>query len=323
MRLNRNQTVLIVLLVAQVLLSAVVLWPRGGAAGASEPLVPGLQDAEAVSMSITDGEGQSIQLSKVTGAWVYPAADDYPANGESITGMVDKLAALTTQRLVTRTDASHKRLQVASDDYLRKVEIETADGTRHTLYVGSSPSYGASHVRLEGRSETYLAGDISQWDLAVTPATWIDTTYLSVPQDELLQATLVNANGTFTLEKGEDDSFTLVGLQADEVLNTAEVSGVITKVTQVIMNRPLSRSALPEYGMDAPLAVATLWKGEEVITLTVGALDESDSTYVVKASTSPYYVRVSDYYIRPLVEDTRDSFIQPPPTPTPTAAATS
>ncbi len=321
MKLNRTQLILAIVLVVQVALSVFVFWPRGGAAGGSEAMWPGLADAEVVAMTITDAEANSITLRKVTGEWVLPSADDYPVNAERIDPLLETIAALTTGRLVTRTEASHKRLQVAANDFLRRVELETADGAVYTLYIGSSPSYGASHVRVEGKDETYLASDISQWDFGVNPVPWVNSTYFSLSQDDVKQVVLTNAQGTFTFDRGEDGTWILAGLAGEEELNTAEVSSVISKVTQVTMARPLGRQNLPEYGMSSPLAVITLHKEAETITMSVGAEDPADNTYVVNVSTSPYYVRVSDYNVQPLVEDARSDFITPPATPTATAEA--
>ncbi len=320
MKLNRAQAILVVILVGQVLLSTFMLWPRRGTSAAVQPLLAGLKDADVVAMTVTDDKGATITLRKVTGQWVYPDADDYPANSETITTVLDKIVALDTSRLVTRTDSSHKQLKVAANDFLRKLELQTGDGATFILYIGSSPNYSASHVRVEGQSEAYLAKDLSQWDLGTTAASWVDTTYFSITQDELQQVTVSNANGSFTLEKDEGGNWLLVGLAADEELNTTELNSVVSKVTQVTLNRPLGREKLADYGMDAPLAVVTLKKADETITLSVGAQDAEDSTYVVKASTSPYYVRLNEYNVRPLVQDARSDLIQPPATPTPTTS---
>jgi hypothetical protein len=318
MSLNRNQLILAALLVGKIALSVFVFWPRAGTAGGSGPLLPGLQDAEVVGLTVTDAEGQAITLRKVAGEWVWPEADDYPAKADTIDPLLEKVAALTTQRLVTRTDASHGRLQVAADDFLRRIELETADGSRYVLYLGSSPSYGASHVRAEGANETYLASSLSQWDFGVTPVSWVNSTYLSVPQDEVLQVMLTNANGTFTLQKDEGGNWTLVGLEPGKELDTTKVSTVVSRATTVTMSRPLGTEQLPEYGMDNPLAVVSLVKEDQTITLSVGAQDPEDSTYVVKASTSPYYVRVNEYNAQALVENTRADLLKAPATPTPT-----
>jgi hypothetical protein len=314
--MNRTQQILAAVLVVQIVLSAIVLWPRA-ATGGIESLFPDLEAESIVAMTITDDQGKAIELRQVMGEWVLPEADDYAAKADNITSVVDKIAGLTTQRLVTRTDASHKRLQVAANDFLRRVDLETGDGAEHTLYLGSSPSYGTSHVRVDGRDETYLTNDLTQWDLNATPSSWVDVAYFSVPQDEISQVTLENANGTFEFTKDDQGNWTLADLVVPEQLDTAEISSLISRVTSVTMLRPLGKEELAEYGMDDPSAVVTLKKDGETITLLVGAQDPADSSYVVKVSTSPYYVRVGDYNARALVENTRADFLQPPPTPTP------
>ena len=317
MKLNRTQIILAVLLLAQIVLSALTLWPRSGAAAGNEPLFAGLKDAEVVAMSVTDNQGASIVLRKVSGNWVLPSADDYPANNDTINPLLDKIKAITNRRLVTRTESSHKRLQVGSDSFLRRLDLEAADGSKYSLYIGSAPNYGTSHVRAEGRNEVYLADGISQWDFGTAPVPWANGTYFSVAQDEVQEIVLANASGTFTFKRGADAQWTWEGLPAGEQLASAEVSSLVSKATQVTMSRPLGKQKLPEYGMDQPLAVVTLKKASETITLSVGAKDPTDSTYVVNVSTSPYYVRVNEYFAQALVEDTSSSFVQLPATPTP------
>ena len=57
---------------------------------------------------------------------------------------------------------------------------------------------------------------------------------------------------------------------------------------------------------------------EKTITLTIGAKDAADSTYIVKSSESPYYVKVADYSVKELVERGKANFLQQP-TPAPGA----
>jgi hypothetical protein len=82
--------------------------------------------------------------------------------------------------------------------------------------------------------------------------------------------------------------------------------------------RPLGKEDNPAYGLDKPSAVVTLQTAEKTITIQVGAKFREDNSYVVKSSESPYYVRVAEFSVKDLVEKSRDGFIKPPPTPTPT-----
>jgi hypothetical protein len=54
----------------------------------------------------------------------------------------------------------------------------------------------------------------------------------------------------------------------------------------------------------------------QTVTLKVGAKNPS-SRYFVKISESPYYVLVAEHNVKAFIENTRDNFLQLPPTPTP------
>jgi hypothetical protein len=317
--MKRHNQILAGILVVQIILSVFVFWPKSVATGASEPLFPDMEAGDIVALTIADADDNSIQLKKVGEVWVLPDADDYPAQLEKITPLLDKIVGLTTGRLVTRTDASHKRLQVAPDDFMRRIDFETADGTKRILYLGSSPRYGATHFRVDGQSETYLTDALSSWETNADAASWVDTAYLSVPQDDVTKMTLENANGTFTFTKDDEGNWTLDGLAADETLNETQVTARVRQATSVNMTSPLGKEEKATYGMDEPNAVVTVETDDKTITLRVGSQDPTDNSYVIISSESPYYVRVSEYAVKSLVEDTRDDFLQEPPTPTPEA----
>jgi hypothetical protein len=319
--MKRHNQILAGILVIQIILSVVVFWPKSAATAASEPLFPDLSADDIVALTVTDADDNSIQIKKVGEDWVLPDTDDYPAQADKITPLLDKIVGLTTGRLVTRTDASHRRLQVSPDDFMRRIDFETADGTKHTLYLGSSPQYGATHFRVDGRSETYLTNELSTWDTNATAASWVDTAYLSVPQDDITKMTLENANGTFTFTKGEEGAWTMARLATDETLDETKVTDLIRRAASVNMTSPLGKEEKASYGMDQPDAVVTLETEDKTVTLRVGAKDPDDNSYVVTSSESPYYVRVSEYSVKDFVEKKRDDFLQLPLTPTPEATS--
>jgi len=80
----------------------------------------------------------------------------------------------------------------------------------------------------------------------------------------------------------------------------------------------LGKDKLPAYGMDTPAAVVTLSKTDgQQITLLVGAQDPTDRSYVVRVSTSPYFVQVGEYNVKPLVENGAGAYVAQTETPTP------
>ena len=317
--MKRYNQILVGILVVQIIVSIVVFWPKSATTGGGKPVFPDLKRDDVIGLTITDADGKHIALQKVTRAWVLPDADEYPAQEEKINNLLDKIAGLTTDRLVTRTGASHKRLQVASDDFVRRVEFEMTDSKRHNLYLGSSPRYGATHFRSDGQSETYLTNDVSTFDANATATSWTDTSYLNIPQEEITKMTLENGQGQFTFTKDTESNWTLAGLAADETLDEGEVTSLVQRASSVNMTMPLGKDAQAAYGMEEPSAVVSLDVGDKRVTLQVGAQDSSDKSYVIISSESPYYVRVSEFSVKTLVENTRDDLLQLPPTPTPVA----
>jgi len=317
MMLKRWNRILAGILAVQIVLCAVVFWPRSAATGGSEPVFPDRDTSQVSALSIADADGNSLVLRQVVGEWVLPGADDYPADASKITPFLEKVLGLDTGRLVTKTDASHKRLQVSPNDFVRRLDLEMGDGEEYVVFLGSSPSYGATHFRLDGQNETYLTGKITSWEAAARASSWIDTQYLSISQDDLVSMRLENASGEFTFTQSEEGTWSMAELAAGDTLAEDKVTSLIRRATSVMTSAPLGRTELTEYGMDAPSALVTMETADGVVTLRVGAKGADESSYVVISSGSPYYVEVSEYSVRDLVEKGYDDFLMVEPTPTP------
>lgn len=320
--MNRLNQILVVLLVLQLVVAAIILVPRPAPAGEGESLFPDVEASRIVGLTITGADGTTLQLAKRDGTWVLPGADDYPVQEDKVPPVLDKLAALQADSLVTETSASHKRLKVAEDEFERLVEFELDDGTSYRLYFGSSPSFGATHVRAEGQDEVYLTSELSAQDLGTAASAWVDRAYLDVPEDQIVALTVENTNGTLDLRDVGEAGWMLTDQADDETLDQSTVTSLANRAAYVTLLRPLGREEKPEYGMANPSAVVTIRthseEGEDqTYTLWVGAQDAEDNSYVIRSSESPYYVRVSEFSVQDFVEYTRDDLMEQPPTPTP------
>ncbi len=313
--IKRHHKILAGILIAQIVLSVVIFWPRPSTAGQRDPLFADLDAEDVTAVTIEDAEGNVIEMEKVTGEWVLPEADQYPVKTDAVSGLLEKLTALTTGRLVTSSSTSHRRLQVSPDDFVRRIVFETSDGGRETLYLGSSPQYGSMHFRLEGQSDTYLTSELTTWNVNATTSTWINTQYQSVAQKDLERVTLENAQGTFAFERVDDETWTMSGLTEEETLKQTQIEGLIRRAATVTMKGPLGKEERPSYGMDEPNAVVTLETADKTVTLRVGAKEADDASYVVKSSESDYYVHVVEASLKTLIESDREAFLEKPPTP--------
>jgi hypothetical protein len=315
--MKRHQQILTGVLVVQIILGVIFFWPKSGATGSSELVFPKVTVDDIVSLDITDDQNNNIVLQKSGDGWVLPEADDFPVKTDTITPILESLVKMDKATLVARTEASYKQLQVSKTDFQRRIIIKTDGQGDYVLYLGSAPRYTATNFRIEGQSETYQTTQLSSWELNTRTNMWVDTAYVTTPQDTLSQVVLENAQGTVVLVK-EGESWTLADLQEGEEVSEGKVNTLVRNASTVTLMEPLGTSAEPAYGMDAPLAKVTLTTPEGMQTLQVGAKNPADNTYVVKSSASPYYVRVAEYNITTMVEDGRDAFlVQPTLTPEP------
>jgi hypothetical protein len=315
--MKRHNQILIAILVLQILIGAFIFWPRETvASGSGETLLAGFDAQEVRSISIEDGEGERLILTEEEGDWILTEAGNFPCQSFKVDEFLVKVAAVRSDGIVTETASSHQRLKVASDEFERKIEFSMSDGDVHTLYIGSSPSFGAAHIRLEGEAETYLTSELTARDALATATSWIDTSYFSVPQEDLQTLTLQNEHVLLIFEKDDEGNWTLRGLADDEELQTASVTNIINRATSVTMLEPLGVLELPDYGFDEPSSVVLMQTGEKSISLHVGTRDPEDGSYIVRSSESSYFVRVSEFSVKDLVEKTRADFVQEKPTPT-------
>ena len=301
------------LLVAQVVLAAVVFWPRVIAAGGGL-LFSGQTEAEIVALAVTDGDGKRVALAKDGQEWVLPEADAFPADGDRVAPLLRKIEQLRTGRLVTVTEGSHARLQVAEQKFNRELQITWSNGAQNTLLLGSTAGAGATHFRLLEEDEVYLTADLTPWEANTTASNYIDTQFFSVPGDAITAITLQNENGSFIFSK-RDEEWTWSAANADETLDDTVLNRLLSQVSSVRMIAPLGKETQPAYGLEQPLATATIiTEVDDALqehVLRVGA--ERDGDYVFSASGAEYYVSVSAYTAGNLIDKTRADFVQDSP----------
>jgi hypothetical protein len=312
--MTRLQQILAVVLVVQIVLIVFVFWPQSLAEGAGGPLLPDFAAGDVISLTIQDSDGNRIVLAKDGDAWVLPEAGSYPVDGEKIMPFLEKFEGVQTNRMVTETEGSHKRLNVSPDKFNRMVEVTLQDGSKQQIYIGNSAGAGATHIRAENQSQVYLTGEVQAFEVDPKATNWINAQYYTLPQTATIALTLQNQNGTFEFER-DGETWTMNGLAEDEAFAENNLTTVLNQVSTVRMTSPSGKEEQPSFGLADPTAVVTLktQDGNEH-TLLVGAQNEVDNNYIVKWSGSPYYVWVAEFSVKELVERGRDDFLLPPPT---------
>ena len=309
--MSKLNQILIVVLVIQIGLGVFTLWPQSAATAAGEPLLNDFSADEVVELVISDGDDNRIALAKAGEAWVLPEAGDFPADGEKINPFLEKLGEVESGRLVTQTEGSHTRLEVATADFNRRLDITRQGGQQDTLYVGSSAGASATHVRLNDQSEVYLTGAVTSFEANATASGWIDAQYFTIPQSTTTTITLKNENGTFKFERvGEE--WTLDDVAEGEIVSQSGVSTLLTQSHAVRMVEPVGVVAEAGAIFDTPLASITIEAADQTYRLQLAALENEEDGYYFVASSSPYYVRLDKFTGDNFVTKTRADFLEMP-----------
>ena len=323
--MTRLQRILIITLVAQVALAVIVFLPRPNAGAATKSLLGELKADDVAALTLTDDKGATLRLVKQGAAWMLPDAGDFPADAAKITPVLDKLIGLKVGQPVAQTGGSYKQLGVAADSFQRKIELSTAAGASKMLFVGTNAGGQSAHVRLDGQNEVYLAGGLTPWEISPEATSWIDAAYLKLNAADVQGFSVANGSGQWNFSKDAAGAWTLEGLAAGEQADAGKIGALLNQASALNMTTPLGRTEEPTYGLAQPAALLTIKakSGDalKTYTLTVGAKDEKDSSYVVKLSESPYYVRVASYGVQGLIEAKREGFLKAPPIPTAPAPA--
>ena len=294
------------LLVLQVAVLVAVFWPRSSDADGGK-LFPGLEAVNVTAVTISDSEGRSIRLSRTPFGCVLPEADDYPCEENRLPDFLTRVEDITKTSLVAETRASHARLKVAEDDFERLIELDTAKGERHRLYLGTSPRTGSGHVRADGQDRVYLAPGLSAATSPVDAGFWVDPGYVNLNADDVVSFTQDNPQGMFRLEKNDEQGWVVTGAEEDRALDQEKVTSLVGKLASLRLLRPLGKEELETYGLGSPVSKVTIGaragdgNGEETV-IRIGAKFEGEAAFVVKSSKSPYYVLAAEAVVADFIE---------------------
>ncbi len=317
------------------LLAVQVLGILGMRLGGDEPtkitsvkLLEGLQTEKVSAIEIwgapKEGDGpdqETVKLTKTGTQWGIATADNFPADNTKVSDFLKTLAKLKSRNTVLTKATYHKKLEVSADKFQRKVTL-THDGKLMTFYVGSSPSFKNTHIRVDGKDEVMMVNDFSNTDVGERAYHWVDRAYLQYKPEEVWSVKVKNAKGEINLEKNPQDG-SWVEASITQPLKKTEVDGIVNKARQINLETPVGKTEKPEYGLSAPLATVTLITGTSTSagvppqkttshTIKIGKKLEGKNQYYVKSSTSEYVVRVANWAISPLVEKGKDDLIEKP-----------
>ncbi|MCY3798304.1 MAG: DUF4340 domain-containing protein [Chloroflexi bacterium] len=346
MMLSRSNLLLIALLAIQLVLLAIsVVTSAGAEARPVEPILSGMSAADIEIMSFTDDLDNEVKLARRDDGWVLPGADDFPVDGAKVEAILGKIARLDMRRLVAKNRANFARLEVGEADFRRRITLESADDSAE-LYLGGSGGADTVYLRRAGEDNVYLGVGLNSWELSTQISTWLDASYVNVPQEDVLEISVSNAAGSYSFAR-DGDSLTYTGLAAGEAFEDTKMPIILRNAASIRLLAPLGLAEPDEYGLDeAQVTVDVRYRelveieepaeseaesdevesdeessageteetepeySEETYTLTFGA--QMEDGVVLKSSAAEYYVLVRDTVFNAFNDLRRSDLVKAP-----------
>ena len=233
MRNSRFIQLLCALLAVQLLVAGFLAMrsDRGGEFTAGEPPFTIVAD-NIEKISITDGD-EEVVLSKQSGDWAIDGEVSLPLQASRIEGLLETLSTMKTGLPVASTVNAREQLEVADDQFQRRISISGGESDSTTLLVGTSPGLRKSHVRRDGSDDIFSA-TLAVSDLPASVNQWLNKGLLSVAGVNSIQS----ADLSLKLEGEGDTAGWAIAEPADEQRGIDNVK--IDAAVQALQNLQVS-----------------------------------------------------------------------------------
>ncbi|MEH6529331.1 MAG: DUF4340 domain-containing protein [Porticoccus sp.] len=166
------------LLLIQLLLAAALLWNSQREARLNQPKPLLSIDWQAVDSVSIEDKTNGVYIAKSEEQWML-SQKQLPASNDKVNELLGNLEKLHTGWPVATTSKSHKRFDVAEDEFIRRVQLYSDGEVLGELFFGSAPGLRQSHVRRKGDDSIYTV-DIDTLDMLPSSNPWFDTALLAV-----------------------------------------------------------------------------------------------------------------------------------------------
>jgi hypothetical protein len=285
--MTRTQWILAGILAVQVLLLiAAAPWSSETGVEGSRALLPELESFTPARLEIHESDDRSVALERKGDAWILEDRDGFPADSSKIEELLDNLETLEVRRPVVTQSRYHDTFKVADDDHERRLRIwkDAGDDPELELFVGTSPNYRVSHVRLGDDDRVYEARGVGAYDLRSDALSWVKQVFVDVPFDDVTRFALRNEHGRIELAR-EEGVWNLVASAGpdEQALDATAVDALVRSVASLRLSEPAGSIDTVSQGLDDPAATVEISyrageeAAEETLEVRVGAeVEEGD-----------------------------------------------
>lgn len=135
-------------------------------------------DSNKIDKLVISDPDKEIIISKNGYDWIL-AKNKLAIEQSNLDRFMKKLEGLKTNWPVTTTSKSHERFEVTDQEYKRKISLYQEDKLITQVYLGTSPGFKKSHIRVDGQNDVYALG-LNYYDVPITSKDWMDKSILGV-----------------------------------------------------------------------------------------------------------------------------------------------
>ncbi|MEP5568176.1 MAG: DUF4340 domain-containing protein [Halioglobus sp.] len=280
--MNRAGTFLLILFIAQLILTAVIyLDGNDRQSRSAEDALIDVGTYAVDELKIDDSMGNSVVLRKSGDLWLLPELGNLPAQPEMIAKVLQTLTTDDPGLSIAHTIASRQRFQVAHYHYRLKIGLSSLNQPVGTIFLGTSPGFRKVHVRNEKQDNIYSV-DLNLYDIPLQPGKWLEPRLLQVRAPVQITAdgySLERSGGEWRLGTGQKpDQRELQALLG--ALRNIQVQGVATKEAEKKAKKREPELILQVQGLAAQTELQ---------------LYKIDQAHFVRSSEYPLLFRVSAY----------------------------
>lgn len=272
--MNRTQRFLLLLLVVQAAAwSLVTFWGGAGRGQEGRPLLASFDPSRVARLVVTSSDGDSVEVVRGAAGWGLPQFGGYPADSAKAEGLLRQLAELRGTSPTVESDRYHASLEVAPDNYQRRLTLydEGADRPSHEIWIGRSPSPGLVYARLGGSDAVFEVEGLESYAMPAAAAAWIRGKIFEFDAAQASHFSLRNRAGAFAAERTPTGwMLREPAAHAGRALDASRVDGFLRAVSTIYAVEPVGRAAEGEAGFEAEFVVAVGDTGDAAALETRG-----------------------------------------------------
>lgn len=238
------------------------------------PLFPSFNQEQVATIEII-ADNETTTLKKQNGDWVVAAIDNYPADSESISELLSKVAAFKNTQLVSNNPEKQAEFEVDSTGI--EAKLMDANGTLLAhLFVGkTTPGFLSSYVRAADSNDVYVAQGYLQSVFNKGDRTWKDRTIFDFNKGIVTQLNISSPEETVELRLDADGTWQMLKPSASAVKQD-EVDSLLTTLSGLDTDDFAEAvDDLGAYGLDTPQSTISAVRNDgTTATLHIGREEE-------------------------------------------------